>query len=119
MTDPGEGPLDNPPFGQDDEAMQFIAFDDLQLPGAGPGDGGSGSGALVAGIGEDAFDEREQDLLRAPVEDEQGTIAILHVGRVSDDVQQEAERVDKNMPLAARDLLARIQALRVERAAPF
>ena len=75
-------------------------------------------GALVAGIGEDAFDEREQ-AARAPVEDEQGTIAILHVGRVSDDVQQEAERVDKNMPLAARDLLARIEALRVERNPPF
>jgi hypothetical protein len=36
------------------------------------------------------------------------------MGRVDDDVQQEADRVDENMPLAARDLLARIKALRVE-----
>ena len=98
--------------------MQLIAFDDLQRPGAGLGDGGSGFGSLVAGIGEDAFDEREQTP-GAPVENEQGTIAILHVGRMNDDVQQEAERVDENMPFAARDLLARIEALRVERAAPF
>jgi hypothetical protein len=38
---------------------------------------------------------------------------------MDDDVQQEAERVDQDVPLAARDLLARIEALRVERAAPF
>jgi hypothetical protein len=118
VTDPCEGSLNDPPFGQDDEAMQFIALDDLQRPGAGLGDGGGGFGSLVAGIGEDAFDEREQ-ALRAPVEDERGTITILHVGRMNDDVQQEAERVDENMPFAARDLLARIEALRVERAAPF
>jgi len=118
VTDPGKCAFDNPTLGHDDEAMQFVAFDDLQLPGAGPGDGGSGSGALVAGIGEDAFDEREQ-AARAPVEDERGTIAILQVGRMNDDVQEQAERVDENMPLAARDLLARIEALRVERGAPF
>ena len=98
--------------------MQFVALDDLQPPGAGPGDGGSGLGSLVAGIGEDAFDEWEQ-ASRALLKNEQGTISILQVGRVNDDVQQEAERVDENMPFAARDLLARIEALRVERAAPF
>jgi hypothetical protein len=38
---------------------------------------------------------------------------------MDNDVQQEAERVDEDVPLAARDLLARIVALRVERAAPF
>jgi hypothetical protein len=35
------------------------------------------------------------------------------------DVQQEAERIDEDMPLAARDLLARIEALRVDRRPPF
>jgi hypothetical protein len=38
---------------------------------------------------------------------------------VDDDVHQEAERVDEDVALAARDLLARIVALRVERRAPF
>jgi hypothetical protein len=117
-ADPCEGSLDDPPFGQDDEAMQFVALDDLQGPGAGLGDGGSGFGSLVAGVGEDALDERKQTA-RAPIEDERGAIAILHVGRVNDDVQQEAQRVDENMPFAACNLLARIEALRIERGAPF
>jgi hypothetical protein len=47
---------------------------------------------------------------RAPIEDEPRTIAILHIGRMDDDVQQEAERIDEDVPLAARDLLARIVA---------
>jgi hypothetical protein len=38
---------------------------------------------------------------------------------MNDDVQQETERVDEDMPLAARDLLARIEALRVDRSPPF
>jgi hypothetical protein len=38
---------------------------------------------------------------------------------MDDDVQEKAERVDQDMPLAARDFLARIKALRVEAGAPF
>jgi hypothetical protein len=41
----------------------------------------------------------------------------LHVGGVDNDVDQEAERVDGNVPLAARYLFARIAAMRVERKA--
>ena len=98
--------------------MQFGALDDLDGPRAGLGDGRGHLRPPVAGVGEDALEEREE-AARAPIEDERRTIAILHVGRVNDDVQQEAERVDENMPFAARDLLARIEALRVERGAPF
>ena len=98
--------------------MQFIALDDRQLPGAGLGDGGRGLLPLVPGISEDALDEGEE-AARASIEDEQRAVAILHVGGVDDDVQQQAERIDQDMPLAARDLLARIKALRVERGAPF
>jgi hypothetical protein len=46
-------------------------------------------------------------------------IAILNVGGMDDDAQQEAERINEDVPLAARDLLARIIALQVERGAPF
>jgi hypothetical protein len=67
---------------------------------------------------EDALNEREE-AARMAIENEPRAVAILHVGRMDDDVQQEAERVDENVPLAARDLLARIKALRVERGAPF
>ena len=118
VADPGEGPLDDPSLWEHDEAMELVALDDLNLPGAGLGDGDSCFRSLITGIGEDALDKGEE-AARAPIENEPGAIAILHVGRMDDDVQQEPERVDENMPLAARDLLARIKALRIERGAPF
>jgi len=105
-------------FGQNDEAMQLVTLDDLEGPGADLVDGGGQRRSLVAGVGEDAIDEGEE-AARAPIEDEPRAIAILHIGRMDDDAQQEAERVDEDVPLAARDLLARIVALRVERRAPF
>ena len=46
-------------------------------------------------------------------------IGVLHVGWVNDNAQEEAQRVDEDVALAPRDLLARIIALRVERGAPF
>lgn len=98
--------------------MQLGTLDDFQRPGPGLGEGRGQRRSLVAGIGEDARDEGEE-AARAPVEDEARAIAVLHGGRVNDDVQQEAERVDEDVPFAARDLLARIVALWVERRAPF
>ena len=118
VADPGEGSLDDPAFGKDDEAVQLVAFDDLDLPGPGLGNGRRGLRSLIAGIGEDALDEREEAAC-APIKDKGRAVTILHIGRVNDNVQQEAECIDENMPLAARDLLARIKALRVERGAPF
>jgi hypothetical protein len=38
---------------------------------------------------------------------------------MNDDVQEKAECVDEDVPLATRDLLARIKTLRVELGAPF
>jgi hypothetical protein len=38
---------------------------------------------------------------------------------MNDDTQEKTERIDEDVPLAARDFLARIIALRVERRAPF
>ena len=98
--------------------MQLVALDDLQRPGAAVCDGCGHGRSPVAGIGEDALDEGEE-ATRAPIEDKPRPVAILHIGRVDDDVQEEAERVDEDVPLAARDLLARIEPLRVERGAPF
>ena len=74
MADPGERSLDDPAFGKHDEAMQFIAPDDRQLPGAGLGDGGRGLLPLVPGISEDKLDEGEEAAC-APIEDEQSAVA--------------------------------------------
>jgi len=117
MTDPSEGSFDDPAFGQGDKIMRIGTFDDLDGPTTCVGNRLRGLGSLIAGIGEDTLDEGEgaarlpQNLAHA--------VAILNVGRMHDNAQQEAECVDKDMPLAARDLLARIKALRVERRAPF
>ena len=116
-ADPGKGALDDPTLGQSDKPMSIAALDDLQGPRAGLSDELGALRPLVAGVGEDAFDEREgsprhaQNLARA--------VAILHIGRVDDHAQQEAQRIDQDVTLAAGDLLARIKALRVERGAPF
>jgi hypothetical protein len=118
VADPSESSLDDPAFWENDEAMQLVAFDDFQLPSAGLGDSRGGLCSLIAGIGEDALDKGKK-ATGTPIENERCTIAILHIGRMDDDVQQEAERVDENMPFAAPNLLARIKALRVERGAPF
>ena len=97
--------------------MRFGAFDDLDGPSAGVGGRLCRDGSLIAGVGEDAFDERKgsarlsQHVAQA--------VAILDVGGMDDDAQQEAERIDEDVPLATCDLLARIIALRVERRAPF
>lgn len=116
-ADPGESTLDDPSLGQDDEAMGIAALDDLQAPEAGLGDDFGHLRPLVAGVGKDAFDERKgsprgaQQVARA--------VAILHVGRVDGDAQQQAKRIDQDVPLAAGDLLAGVETLRIERGAPF
>src|SRR3954449_9579574 len=99
-ADPGEGSLNNPSLGQDDETMQLIALDDLKCPGAGLGNGRGGLGSLVAGINEDALDEGKE-AARASIEDKRRAIPILFINGMDDDIQQEAERIDENMPLAA------------------
>ena len=116
-ADPGKSTLDDPSLGQDDEAMGIAALDDLQAPEAGRGDQLGHLWPLVAGVGKDAFDERKgsprgaQQVTRA--------IAILNVGRVDGDAQQQAQRIDEDVALATSDFLARIKTLRVDRGAPF
>jgi len=116
-ADPGEGALDDPALGQDDEAMGIAALDDLQGPRAGLGNDPGHLWPLVAGVGEDALDKRKGSPRRA--QQVTRAIAILHVGGVNRHAQEEAQRVDQDVTLAAGDFLARIKPLRVERRAPF
>ena len=57
-ADPGQGAFDDPAPGQDDEFVQFIALDDLQHPTTSAGSRSRGVRPLIAGIGEDARDEK-------------------------------------------------------------
>ena len=97
--------------------MQIGSLDDLQLPGAGTGDSRRHLRSLVPAVGKDPLDERE--LTARPAQQFDSTIAILHVSGMDHDVQEQAERIDEDVPLAARDFLARIKALRIDRRPPF
>jgi len=116
-ADPGEAALDNPALGQDDEAMGLAALDDLQGPATDVGHGLGHLGTLIAGIGEDALEGGKQTPSLA--QHLGGAVAILNVGGVNHNAQQQAKRIDEDVALAAGDLLARVIPLRVEREAPF
>jgi hypothetical protein len=51
--------------------------------------------------------------------DESASIAILDIGRMNNGVEQQAYCVDKNVPLLALDLLARIVPVRINARPPF
>jgi hypothetical protein len=116
-TDPGEGPLDDPSFWQHDEAVEIGTFDDLDLPATGGRYDRGHFRSLISSIGEDPFNKRKppsglaQQITRA--------VAILDIGWKNTHAEQKAEGVDEDVTLAARNLLARIEALRVQRRAPF
>jgi hypothetical protein len=85
VADPSKRSLDDPAFGERDEAMRFIALDNRELPSADLGDGRRSLRPLVRGVSEDTLDEGEEATC-ASVEDEQSIVAILQSGRVDDDV---------------------------------
>ena len=97
--------------------MHVGAFDNFHGPLTGLGDGLSGLWPLIAGVGEDALDERKGSARLA--KNLFDAVAILHVGGMNDNAQQEPKRIDEDVALAPRDLFARIVALRVEQGAPF
>ena len=97
--------------------MEVAAPNDLHCPTSCVGDRRRHFRPLISGVDEVALDERKaaarlpQQIVRP--------VAVLNVGGQNAHAEQKAERVDKDVALAARDLLARIEALRVERSAPF
>ena len=98
--------------------MQFIALDDFDDPIAASRCGQRGTGALIAGIGEDANNDGKQRP-RAWVENESGAVAILDIGGMYRGAQQQAERIYENVALLALDLLSRIVAMRIDARPPF
>jgi hypothetical protein len=63
------------------------------------------------------FNEREQSPRQA--QKVESTVTVVNIGRMNDHAQQEAQRVDQDVPLATLDLLARVVARRIERRPPF
>src|SRR5260370_32407786 len=112
-ADPGEGSLDDPALGQHDELVQFGALDDFDHPMARAGSGLRHACSLIAGIGEDALDEGKE-AARASIQNQSRPAPVLPVGGLNDDGQGKAARIHEDVPLAAPDLLARLQAPRCE-----
>ena len=102
-ADPGQGAFHDPAFGQHDEAPNIAALHDLERPTTGAGDERAHLGSGVATIGDDALDEWKAP----PCLSQQrfGTVAVLDIGRLHVDVQQQALRVDEDVTLAPKDLL--------------
>ena len=116
-TDPGKGAFDNPSLGQDLEAWRIGSLHDLQSPGPGAPSDKRHLRTCVSAISKDALDERKH--ASRPAQQLEGTVTVLHISRMNHDAQQEAQRVDQDVPLATFDLLARVVARRIEPSPPF
>ena len=116
-TDPGERPLHNPPFGQNLKSGNVRSLDDLQSPSTGAPHRHRHFASRISAIGKNAFDEWEQS--PRPTQQLKSAITVLNIGGMDDDVQQEAQRVDQDVPLATLDLLTRVVARRIEPRPPF
>jgi len=73
--------------------------------------------SLISGVGENALDKREPTARL--MQQGERAVAVLDIGGQNAHAEQEAQRIDEDMALAARDLLARVEPLRVNRGAPF
>ena len=73
--------------------------------------------SLVAAIGKHLAQERIHSEQRR--DHQRPAVSVLDIGRVNDGVQQQSYRIDKDMPLLALDLLARIIAVRIDAGPPF
>ena len=93
------------------------SFVDLDPPLAGRGNGLRHLWSLIPRVGKYPFDERKTPS-NAP-QQIACAVTVLNIGWQNAHAEQETKRVDENVALAARDLLARIKALRVNRRAPF
>ena len=72
---------------------------------------------LVSAIGKQLAQERVHS---EQCRDHQYTaIPVLNIGWMNDGVQQQSYRIDKDMPLLALDLLARIIATGIDAGPPF
>ncbi len=113
-AEPGEGPLDHPAPGQNDEPDLIGRLaDDLDDDIRRPGD----PLVVVGAVGEDAPDAREQGA--GGLQQRAAAVPVLDGGGVDPRLQQQAERIGQDMTLLAPDLLAGVIAMRVDARPPF
>jgi len=118
-ADPGKCSLHDPPLGQNFKTDGGSrTFDDLDSPSTCSRGCFRGLRPSITAVTVDALDKGKQPT-RAAVQHQRNAVTILYAGRMHCHVQQQAEGIDENVPLATLDLLARIKALRIERSPPF
>ena len=117
--EPCECSFHDPSLGQDDKGFSVIrALDDFDIHLRHYfRDSAAKHRALIAAIGVEFQQERIHAEHRR--HDQRAAIAILNVGGVHDGVDQQALRVDKNVPLLALDLLSRVVTRQIDRRPPF
>jgi len=71
----------------------------------------------IGAVGEQFSEKRK--LAEQCRQERESAVAILNVGGGDDAVQEQALRIDQNMPLLALDQLARIEAVRIDAGPPF
>ena len=117
--EPADGALDNPPFGQNEEAFGLIATaDDLS------GEERHGVRQTVmkhrpgiGAVGKQLLEERE--LSEQGGQNHDAAVTILNIGGGHQRVQQQTQRIDQNVPLLALDQFAAIKPVRIDARPPF
>jgi len=107
LSQPGEGALDDPAFGQNLESAGIITtLDDLQRPAA----KGSGPFNQLPGISAIRPDQLQPPEGSGEFRQHQlGPVAILQTGGMHHHAQDQAQGIDDDMPLAAVDFLPRVK----------
>ena len=118
-VEPGDRALDDPTLGQHDEALGLIgSFDDLRFEAReDAGQGAMKDRPVIGAVGEQLPQEGKQAAQGR--EQCEAAVAILNIGGGDEAVQEQALRVDQNMPLLALDQLARVEAVRIYARPPF
>jgi hypothetical protein len=104
-TQPGERSFHDPSLGQNFKGVHCSALDDLNDPAIPPGRPVHEASGIPA-VGEDEFQSPESS--SQALHQQLAAIAVLDVGGVHDQGQDQAQRVDQQMPLAPLDFLARV-----------
>jgi hypothetical protein len=72
---------------------------------------------LIGAVGEQLSEKWKQAKQRRQQQD--AAVAILNIGRGDNPMQEQALRIDENMPLLALDQLACVETVRVDAGSPF
>ena len=117
--EPTDGPLDNPPLWQNDKALGSIgATHDLGYQiRHGERQTVLKHRPCVGGVGKQLPEKREPS--EQSGQNRQSAIAILHIGRRHQRMQQQSHRIDEDMALLALDQLTGIEPMWVDADPPF